>query len=319
MDNAPCIRIGHLKIVDHLIIGITSLCIKNDAGHLFAGTFESLPMNSWEQLTDSLGSGETDGAFMPAPLAMDLFSRGMDIKILMFTHRSGSLIVKKNGAGIRKISDFKGRVILVSSAFSIQTMLLHRLMSSAGLTFGAHDDADADVSFEVVSPGVMADMLIHDQDNDIAGFAVSDPFAGMAVSSGIAQKVCASDDLWKNHPGCVFVLNNAVIKNHPETVKELMDLFVKTAGRIEPDMDDDTLLTQAGDFLNLDRPGTGQVLSGSRVSFLPELLMPDIELLKIIQNYMTGTMKVLHHKFNITDLVDDSFIQNLILETSHED
>ncbi len=107
MDNAPCIRIGHLKIVGHLILGITSLCIKNDTERLSAGTLETFAMNSWEQLTDSLVSGETNGAFMPAPLAMDLFSKGVDIKILMFTHRSGSLIVKKAGSDIRKISDFK--------------------------------------------------------------------------------------------------------------------------------------------------------------------------------------------------------------------
>jgi NitT/TauT family transport system substrate-binding protein len=250
---------------------------------------------------------------MPAPLAMDLFSKGMDIKILMFTHRSGSRIVKKAGSDIRKISDFKGRVILVSSVFSIQTMLLHRLISSTGLTFGAHDDANTDVSFEVASPGMMADMLIHDQDNDIAGFAVSDPFAGLAVSSGIAQKVCVSDDLWENHPCCVFVLNTAVVKNYPKAVQELIDLFIKTGRRIEQGMDD-SLLTLAGHSLDLDRSVTGQILSRSKVSFLPELLIPNINLIKIIQNYMTDTMKLLHHKFNIDDLVDDSFISSLIAE-----
>jgi len=30
MEKTPSIRIGHLKIVDHLIIGISNLCLKRD-------------------------------------------------------------------------------------------------------------------------------------------------------------------------------------------------------------------------------------------------------------------------------------------------
>ncbi len=309
MEKTPSIRIGHLKIVDHLIIGISNLCLKRDEISDPAINLDAFSMTSWDQLTDSLVSEELDGAFIPAPIAMNLFAQGLDIRILMFAHRSGSLIVKNNSIDIQTITDFKDKTILVPSELSIQTMLLHRILSSAGLSFGHHENKNVDVTHEVVPPFLMAEMLAGDE--DIAGYGVAEPFASLAINKGLAKKVCTTASLWKDHPCCVFVLKKDALDNNKKAVTMLMDSFIQT-GKQLTDPDNEKILAMAGKFLELDIKSIKQMMEQSGICFNPQLLIPDTEPLNLIQNYMADTMNVLEKKIDISLLVDDSLISNLI-------
>ncbi len=316
MKDNPRIRIGHLKIVDHLILGIAGLQVKKNEISLNHSTLETFAMNSWEQVCESLKEGDINGAFITAPIAMDLFATGLDIRVLMFTHRSGSVIVKNKGAGINSIADFKGKTVLVPSELSIQNMLLHRLLSSAGLTFAAHDNIDADVVHEVVNPFLMTEMMMNDQDNDIAGFAVAEPFGSQAVHEGIAEKLCTSQSLWKDHPCSVFILNTSFIEHNFEAVKEIVALFTQTGQLIE-DTKNEEILSMAHYFLDQKKEVIQHVLLETDLRFAPSLLIPDIEVLNIIQNYMTDSMGVFKNKINVNHFVDSSFILNTISENKH--
>ena len=311
MKDNPCIRIGHLKIVDHLILGIADLQLKNNGINLNHSTLETLAMNSWEQVCDGLKEGDINGAFITAPLAIDLFAKGLDIRLLMFTHRSGSVIVKNKAAGINNIADFKGKTVLIPSELSIQNMLLHRLLSTVGLKLGPHDDITADVVREVVNPFLMTEMLINDQDNDIAGFAVAEPFGNEAVHKKIAAKLCTSESLWKDHPCCVFVLHKSFMEHYLEAVKEIISLFIQTGQHIEETKDDE-LLSMVQDFLDQKKEVTRQILLETDIGFNPSLLIPDIDALNTIQKYMTDVMGVLKNKIDMNHFVDNSFIVNTL-------
>ncbi len=309
MENNLCIRIGHLKIVDHLVLGITDLQIKNKKMTPVHSTFETIQMNSWDQVCDELTEGNISGAFMTVPLAMDLFAAGLDIKILMFTHRAGSIVVKKKASEFNCVADFRNKCFLIPSSLSVQNMLLHRLLSTAGLRLGLHEDTDPDVTGEIAHPFLMNEMMINDTDNDIAGFAVEEPFGSEAVQKNIATEVCTSGSLWKDHPCCVFVIRQAVLEKHPEAVEEIISLFVQSAERLE-ESKDDTLLAMAQEFLGQDKEIVNHVLFESNIRFDPSLLVPDIEALNLIQDYMSDTMGVLKHKIDMNHLVDSSYILN---------
>ncbi|MFH2091861.1 MAG: ABC transporter substrate-binding protein [Pseudomonadota bacterium] len=311
MKNNPCIRIGHLKIIDHLILGISDLCLKDAAVKHSAINLETHAMRSWDQVADSLISKQIDGAFIPAPIAMNLFAQGLDIRILMFVHRSGSLIVKSTRSQIKTIADFKNKTILVPSELSIQNMLLHRLLASAGLALGTHGHGNVDVFREVVPPWIMTEMLAHDQDNDIGGYAVAEPYASHGIRQGVAKKLCTSASLWKNHPCCVFVLKQSFIQDNPRLVQELISLFVQTGHQIENN-NNDQIMNMAETFLESDQAMIRNMLMQTDICFNPDLLIPDMDALDIIQNYMADTMKVLNTKIDISRLVDPSFISNPI-------
>jgi len=314
MKDKPCIRIGHLKIVDHLLLGIAGL--QQNISPLTHSILETVAANSWNQVSDALIKGDITGAFIPAPIAMDLFSAGLDIRILMFAHRSGSLIMKNKNAGIQNFNAFKGKTILVPSELSIKNMLLHRLFSSAGLKFARHDDETADVVYEVVSPCLMAEMVVNDSDHDISGFAVAEPFGSDAVHKKIATPYCTTQSLWKNHPCCVFAMTAVVMEQFPKAVEELVSLFTQTAQHIE-DSKNDEIFSMAQQFLNIDTNLARQVIFGTDICFNPRLLIPDIQALNLIQNYMADTMGVLKNKINVNHLVNSSFILKSVSETRH--
>jgi NitT/TauT family transport system substrate-binding protein len=318
MKDNLSMRIGHQKIVDHLILGVTDLQLKSDQISLNHSNIEAFPMNSWDQVCDGLTNYDIDGAFITVPLAMDLFAAGLDIKILMFAHRSGSVIVKNKAANIQNISDFKGKTVLVPSELSIQNMLLDRLLSSAGLTFGAHDNDNVDVKREVVNPFLMSEMLMNDKEAEIAGFSVAEPFGSYAIDEKIAAKLCTSASLWNDHPCCVFVLNSSFIEDSSQAVEEIISTFAQTGQAIEQAIEQkkkdhskgEQIFSMAQQFLDQKKQIVHDILLKSDIRFNPALLIPDIEVLNIIQNYMADSMNVLTNKIDMNLLVDSSYIKS---------
>jgi NitT/TauT family transport system substrate-binding protein len=244
---------------------------------------------------------------------MDLFASGLDIRLLMLAHRGGSVIVKNKALDIKKLTDFKGHTILIPAELSVQNMLLHRLLSSAGLKFGAHDDRTADVTGEVAAPCLMAEMVMADADHDIAGFAVAEPFGSEAVQKKIAASYCTTASLWKNHPCCVFALKSSVITQSFNAVNELVAGFVR-AGQLLENKTPDSTLAMVQTFLEVNSDMVRQVLTGSDICFAPQLLIPDRRVLSLIQDYMADTMGIIKSKAPLDTLIDSSFITRALSE-----
>jgi len=310
MISRPSIRIGHLKSFDHLILGIADLHLKKQFRTLAWSTLTPVAMNSWPQVCESILNQEIDGAFITAPLAMDLFASGLDIRLLMFTHRSGSSIFKTRRSGIKGISEFKGKTVLVPAELSIQTMFLHRFLSSAGLSLGPHDNATADVAREITPPYLMGEMAAEDDDLDIAGFAVEEPFGSEAEKRGLVTRICTTGSLWKNHPGSVFILKTSLIENYPEAVKEIISLFIQTAQFIE-DNKNDELVSLAQFFLRQDKDIVRHILFETDLTYDKALLIPDPEALNIIQDYLSGPMGIMNSSIDVNRLVDRTFIHTI--------
>lgn len=312
MKKLPTIRIGHLNIIDHLLLGITHLKSQQNITSVSHFQFSSQPSNSWSLVAEMLREKRLNAAFLPAPMAMDLYASGMDIRIVMLVHRSGSVIVKQRTPGVKTISDFKGKTVLVPSVFSVQNMLIHRLLVSAGLQPG-YRDGQADVACEITNPCLMPEMLKADIGGDIAGFSVSEPFGSIAIAQKTADLLCTSHSLWKDHPCCVLVVGYPLIQQYPEAIEELITLLVQTASQISP-ITDDIFFSMAADFLNVSEIIFKQILARSNIRFTPELLIPDMDQLNTIQKYMADPMGVLKTQVDVNDLVDDSFIVNAIQE-----
>ncbi|MCG8551217.1 MAG: ABC transporter substrate-binding protein, partial [Desulfobacterales bacterium] len=167
MRGQPKFSIGYMRIVDHLIIGVAKEILARQKERIDLSTFDLQVCHSWNQMSNLLTCGTINGAFITIPMAMDLYAKGLDIRLLMFTHRGGSMIVKNNHPAVAQIKDFAGRSVLIPNALSTQHMLLHRLLASAGLLLGNPDNPEASVYREPVSPYLMPEMLQQDTDHDI--------------------------------------------------------------------------------------------------------------------------------------------------------
>ena len=148
MSDKPTIRVGHLRITDHLILGMTKDKLEKGEESFKYLNLETVPMVGWNQIGAGLKDNTIDAAFILAPYAMELFHTGLKIKLVLLGHKTGSVIIKNKAANIQKIEDFKGKTVLIPYHLSVHHLIFDRLLREKGLTVGPGKD----VVLEVEAP-----------------------------------------------------------------------------------------------------------------------------------------------------------------------
>lgn len=230
MGEKPVFRIGFLKTVDNLFMGLADPVRGREFDRFF---LEPIALGSWNEVLAKLCDRNIDGAFIPVPAAIDLLKAGVDIKLLLKGPGSGAIFVKNAGAKIKKLTDFKGKTIFVPHGLSIYILLIHRLMASVGLKFASNVPADiradvqADVFFEPIASNMMPEALSCDDGGWIGGFIAPEPFGTMAIKAGTGEMLCRAEKLWPGYPSSVFVLQGTFVKEFPHAVHKLVETLVK--------------------------------------------------------------------------------------------
>jgi len=225
-------KIGHIQITDHLALGVLKHRIL--AGEVTPKYFEleTLCMPGWNPIQESLEKGDIDGAFVLAPIAMDLFGFHVPIKLVLLAHKNGSIFVRSNSHELNDyetLSDFfKYKVIDIPHKMSVHNMLAHKFLTDLGLKPGVPGKEAINVRFEVVPPIKMP--AIMKENDEVGGFIVAEPIGSNAIAKGIAEMQFLSASLWENHPCCVVAMRDAFILQYPDVVHELTALLVE-AGR----------------------------------------------------------------------------------------
>ncbi len=305
MAEKPVIKVGYLKITDHLILGVTDLKIKKGKETLDYCSLETVLKTGWMDVADALTDGSLDGAFVLAPTAMDLVKSGVDLKLVLFTHKSGSVLVKNPGAKIEKIEDFAGKFVLIPYQLSVHNMLFHKLLTEKGLKPGRSGEKGVDVFLEVMAPTMMPDVLKDDENGEIAGFIVAEPIGSQAIANGSGEEFFLSKDLWPGHPCCVFVVREEIIGKHPDAVQELTNSLVKSGLAIDAKPSAAAVIGAA--FLSQDKAVVERVLTEPKDRITTGELFPIIEDLAKIQDYMCDNMNIMKTKIDLEKFVDTRF------------
>ncbi|CCK80512.1 ABC transporter substrate-binding protein [Desulfobacula toluolica] len=305
MAEKPEIKIGYLKITDHLILGVTDLKLKKGMEKFEHCTLKPVLKNGWNEVADALSVKSLDGAFLLAPTAMDMFKAGVDLKLLLFAHKSGSVLVKSKNAHIETIEDFAGKIVLIPYQLSVHNMLFHKLLSEKGLKPGRSTEKGIDVILEVVAPFQMPEAIELDEEGEIGGFIVAEPFGSQVVAKGHGEEFCLSKDLWPNHPCCVFVMRNEIIEKHPEAIQEICNSFVRSGLAIDAQPEPASII--GGNFLSQDKDVIKKVLTDPPDRILTGELFPIIDDLDTIQKYMMDEMKIMTSLIDLEKFVDTGF------------
>ncbi len=307
MAEKPTIKIGYLKITDHLILGVTDLKLKKGMETFEHCSIEPVAKNGWNEVADAIATKSIDGAMVLLPTALDLVKSGVDIKLLLLAHKSGSVLVKNKHANIEKIEDFKGKTVLIPYQLSVHNMLFHQLLSKKGLKPGRANEAGVDVILEVVAPFQMPDALQYDEDGEIGGFIVAEPFGSQVIAQGVGEELYLSKDLWPAHPCCVFVLRNDIIEKYPEAVQEICTSFVRSGLAIDDQPEPASAI--GASFLSQEREIIRRVLTQPADRILTGELLPIKEDLEIIQKYMMDEMKIITSAVDLDSFVNSEFAQ----------
>ncbi|OQY12171.1 MAG: twin-arginine translocation pathway signal protein [Desulfobacteraceae bacterium 4572_19] len=305
MGKKPTLKIGYLKITDHLILGVTDLKLKKGMETFEHCALQPVVKNGWNEVADDLTTKALDGAFILAPTAMDLYKTDVPIKLILFTHKSGSILVKNKNADIQKIEDFAGKVVLIPYQLSVPNMLFHKLLSEKGLKPGRSNEKGVDVFLEVVAPFQMPEAVQYDEDGEIAGFVVAEPIGSQAIAHGNVEEFYLSKDIWPDHPCCVFVVRDEIIKKHPDAIQEICNSLVRSGMAIDKQPESAAII--GADFLGQERSVMESVLKDPRGRITTGSLLPNIKDLNTIQDYMVNNMKLMTDKLDMEKFVDLTF------------
>jgi NitT/TauT family transport system substrate-binding protein len=301
MTDKPTLRIGHLPITDHLILGVTMDKLARGAESFQHGQIEPHPYRGWNPLADDLRKGTLDAACILAPLAMEFYHSGTPLRLLLQTHKSGSTLIKNKRANINTFGDFKGRSILIPHYLSVHHLLFDKLMRDQGLEVGAGKD----IIFDVVAPSDIPEILEWDEKGLVGGFIVAEPFGTQVVKAGYGEELAMSKEIWPDHPCCVLVVKDEFVQNHPDLVQELVSSLVESGKWI---MSNPTDAAQIGaKFLKQEENVLLSVLEDPRKRVTMDELLPVVEDFEFIQNYMTSKIDAMSAKIDLEKFVDTRF------------
>lgn len=226
-DGKVRLRIAHIQITDHLTLGIMKHQIESGKWTTDHFELETVCMPGWNPVQSALESGDVDAAFILAPAAMDLFGYGVPIKLIMFSHRNGSICVRSNAEPYRKPYQqfFKHKSFFIPHKMSVHNILAHMYFTQMGLKPGVAGKDAINVKFDVVPPIKMPDFLA--DNHECCGFMVAEPIGSRAIASGIAEQQFLSSEIWDNHPCCVAVFRDEFIDTYSEAVQEFTTLLVE--------------------------------------------------------------------------------------------
>ncbi|MFH1154167.1 MAG: chemotaxis protein CheW [Pseudomonadota bacterium] len=221
------LRIAHIQITDHLVMGVLKHLITEKEVSPRHFDLELSCMPGWNPLGKALETGTVDGACILAPMAMDLYRFGVPLKLILLTHRNGSSFVRTRKREYREPvrEFFKNTSFLLPHKLSVHHMLSHMFFKSIGINPSLEKGPQYDVEFEIVPPISMPSFLETNTRN--SGFMVAEPIGTRAIAAGLADLQFPSSDLWENHPCCVLTLQESIIKNHPDAVNEFTSLVVQ--------------------------------------------------------------------------------------------
>lgn len=308
MADQPVIAIGHLKITDHLALGVTIDKLEKAQETFQHFKLETRPYRGWNPLADDLRKGVIQGAFILAPLAMELFYSGVKIKLILQGHKSGSIIIKNKRAGINGPLDFKGKTVLIPHYLSVHHLLFHRLLHENGLDIGKGAGVGKDIVFEVVAPSDIPDIMEMDEKGTVGGFIVAEPFGSQVVKDGYGEEFALSKDLWPKHPCCVLVIQQAVIEHYPDAVQELTNSLVASGHFIEEHRADEACVIGAK-FLGQDEGVIKHVLTEPPDRVVMNEMFPVMADLEYLQEYMTTHIHALSGKIDLSAFVDTRFAE----------
>ncbi|MDD5167373.1 MAG: response regulator [Syntrophales bacterium] len=295
-DGRVLLKAAHIQITDHLTLGAMKHMIANGMAAPRYFGLETVCMPNWNLLQNALEKGDVDAAFILAPAAMDLFNYGAPIKLTMFAHKNGSIMVRSKSADYRKPYQqfFKHKTFFIPYRMSIHHMLAYKYFSEMGLKPGMQSGKEAlNLRFDVVAPVNMPEFLV---DNPNAcGFMVAEPIGSRAIAAGIAERQILSSEIWDNHPCCVVVFRDEFIGRHTDAVHEFSQLLVKAGNFIsdQPDQAAEVAVSflDPQKKLGLQAPILKKVLTEPK-GIKTNDLYPVIEDLDVIQRYMVEKMGV---------------------------
>jgi NitT/TauT family transport system substrate-binding protein len=204
--------------------------------------------NNGGDLMTAMASGDVDVGYVGITPVLSSISNGVPVKVISAAQTEGSGIVVAKDSGINSVSDLAGKKIATPGEASIQHMLLTYYLNENGMSID-------DLKVSAMKVPSMNDAL---KTKKIDGIVTFQPYVSIAANDSNNVVLADSAQILPNHPCCVVVASDDFIKNHEDTVKDIISIH-----------------ENATNFIN-DNVKSGN--SSAVVSLLPEDIVSDADL-----------------------------------------
>ncbi len=202
------LQIGFLPVTCHLTCPVTDYATKTSTGNRFV----SQRFTDFPTVAEALKSGRLQASFIIAPLAMKLREQGVPIKIVYLGHRDGSTVIVSKKSKAKSLRDLRGKTFAIPSKYSNQNLVIRKLMQDQNVS-------PDEINFVEMPPPDMPGALAS---GAIDAYFVGEPFAAKAELDGSGRVLYFAKDIWPHFISCVLVVNEGLIKNKPELVRDLV-------------------------------------------------------------------------------------------------
>lgn len=225
--NTETLRIGYLPITD-----AAPLLIAHANGYYQEEGLKvekPISVRTWSNLSEAFLTGKFNVVhfLLPIPIWMR-FNTKAPVKVLAWDHTNGSAITVRADAGINSFADLKGRQIAVPYWYSMHNVILQMGLRKAGLKPVIRPQTsplkDNESNIFVLPP---PDMPVALTGKKIDGYIVAEPFNAIGEMKIRAKIMRFSGDIWKNHPCCVIVMNESLIRSDPVFVQKVVNSIVR--------------------------------------------------------------------------------------------
>jgi len=221
------VRIGYLPITD-----ATPLLIAHARGFFKEEGLKVKPpslIRSWSALVESFMAGKFNlvHLLLPIPIWMR-YRNKYNVKIAAWDHLNGSAITVGHKSGINSFSDFGGKHIAVPYWYSMHNVILQMGLKKVGLKPvikpRSYTLKKKEVNLYLLAPPEMPPALAAKK---IDGYIVAEPFNALGELKLNAKIMRFTGDMWKNHPCCVVVMKENLIKSKPLFTQKVINAIVR--------------------------------------------------------------------------------------------
>ncbi|WP_405305393.1 ABC transporter substrate-binding protein [Methanobrevibacter sp.] len=177
-------------------------------------TTELVQFNNGGDLMTAMASGEVDVGYVGIAPVLSSVEKGVPVKVISSAQTDGSGIVVTKDSGITSAADLKGKNIATPGEASIQYVLLTYYLDKNGLSTD-------DLNISAMKVPSMNDAL---KTKQIDGIITFQPYVSIAANSSDNVVLADSATILPNHPCCVVVASDDFIKNHEDTVKDIISI-----------------------------------------------------------------------------------------------
>ena len=177
-------------------------------------TVKTTQFNNGGDLMTAMASGDIDVGYVGITPVLSSIEKGVPVKVVSAAQTEGSGIVVAKNSGIKSIADLKGKTVATPGEASIQFMLLKYALEKENVDIST-------VSVPAMKVASMSDSL---KAGKIDAMLTYEPYVSISTSAGYGEELADSSEILDNHPCCVVVASDDFIANHPDTLKDILDI-----------------------------------------------------------------------------------------------